>query len=81
MLGIDAIWLTPFQPAPSQDDGYGVADFYGVDEKLGSSGDFVEFMYQAQKRGIRVIMDLVINHTSDQHPWFKNSQESKTSKS
>ena len=80
MLGIDAIWLAPFQPSPGEDDGYDVADFYGVDEKLGSSGDFAEFMHQANKRGIRVIMDLVINHTSDQHPWFKNSRESKTSK-
>ncbi|MCF2446694.1 alpha-amylase family protein [Dyadobacter sp. CY345] len=80
MLGIDAIWLAPFQPSPGEDDGYDVADFYGVDEKLGSSGDFVEFMHQAQKRGIRVIMDLVINHTSDQHPWFLNSRETKTSK-
>ena len=80
MLGIDAIWLAPFQPSPGEDDGYDVADFYGVDEKLGTSGDFVEFMHQADKRGIRVIMDLVINHTSDQHPWFKKSRESKTSK-
>ncbi|TDE14493.1 alpha-amylase family protein [Dyadobacter psychrotolerans] len=79
-LGIDAIWLAPFQPSPGEDDGYDVADFYGVDEKLGTSGDFVEFMHQANKRGIKVIMDLVINHTSDQHPWFKKSRESKTSK-
>ena len=79
-LGIDAIWLAPFQPSPGEDDGYDVADFYGVDEKLGTSGDFAEFMHQAEKRGIRVIIDLVINHTSDQHPWFKNSRESKTSK-
>jgi len=80
MLGIDAIWLAPFQPSPGEDDGYDVADFYGVDEKLGSSGDFAEFMHQAHKRGIRVIMDLVINHTSEQHPWFKQSRESKTSR-
>jgi maltose alpha-D-glucosyltransferase/alpha-amylase len=80
MLGIDVIWLAPFQPSPGEDDGYDVADFYGVDEKLGNSGDFVEFMYQTQKRGIRVIMDLVINHTSDKHPWFQKSRESKTSK-
>jgi len=79
-LGVDAIWLAPFQPTPGEDDGYDVADFYGVDEKLGTSGDFVEFMHQADKRGIRVIMDLVINHTSDQHPWFQNSRQSKTSK-
>lgn len=79
-LGIDAIWLAPFQPTPGEDDGYDVADYYGADDRLGSSGDFVEFMHQAEKWGIRVIMDLVINHTSDQHPWFKNSRQSKTSK-
>ncbi|QRR00312.1 alpha-amylase family protein [Dyadobacter sandarakinus] len=80
MLGVDAIWLAPFQPSPGQDDGYDVADFYGVDPRLGTSGDFAEFMHQAQKRGIRVIMDLVINHTSDQHPWFRDARTSKTSK-
>lgn len=79
-LGVDAIWLAPFQPSPGQDDGYDVADFYGVDEKLGTSGDFAEFMYQAQKRGIRVIMDLVINHTSRQHPWFQQARKSRDSK-
>ncbi len=79
-LGIDAIWLAPFQPSPGEDDGYDVADFYGVDEKLGTSGDFNEFLFQAQKKGIRVIMDLVLNHTSDQHPWFQKSRQSKDSK-
>jgi len=79
-LGIDAIWLAPFQPSPGMDDGYDVADFYGVDPKFGTVGDFSEFMYQAQKRGIRVIIDLVINHTSDQHPWFQNSRSAKDSK-
>ncbi|WP_082489121.1 alpha-amylase family protein [Dyadobacter sp. Leaf189] len=78
-LGVDAIWLAPFQPSPGQDDGYDVADFYAVDEKLGTPGDFAEFMFQAQKRGIRVIMDLVINHTSEQHPWFKAARQSKNS--
>jgi hypothetical protein len=76
-LGIDAIWLAPFQPTPEEDDGYDVADYYGVDDRLGSSGDFVEFMHQAEKWGIRVIMDLVINHTSDQHPWFKTPDKAK----
>ena len=50
-LGVDIIWLAPFQPSPGKDDGYDVADFYGVDEKLGTSGDFAEFVFQAQKRG------------------------------
>lgn len=79
-LGVDAIWLAPFQPSPGQDDGYDVADFYGVDEKLGNSGDFAELVFQAEKRGLRVIMDLVINHTSDQHPWFKNARKGEDSK-
>lgn len=79
-LGVDAIWLAPFQPSPGQDDGYDVADFYGVDEKLGTSGDFAEFIYQANKRGIKVIMDLVINHTSTQHPWFQQARKSRDSK-
>ncbi|MHA4740473.1 alpha-amylase family protein [Dyadobacter sp. MSC1_007] len=80
MLGIDAIWLAPFQPSPGKDDGYDVADFYGVDSKLGTAGDFAEFMHQADKRGIRVIMDLVINHTSDQHPWFVDARSSANAK-
>ncbi|MCE6988024.1 alpha-amylase family protein [Dyadobacter sp. CY323] len=79
-LGVDAIWLAPFQPSPGQDDGYDVADFYGVEKRLGSSGDFAEFIFQAQKRGIRVIMDLVLNHTSTQHPWFQNARTGPQSK-
>jgi maltose alpha-D-glucosyltransferase/alpha-amylase len=80
MLGVDVIWLAPFQPSPGQDDGYDVADFYGVDPRLGTAGDFAEFMHQADKRGIRVIMDLVINHTSIQHPWFVNARSSTKAK-
>src|SRR6185295_17865366 len=70
-LGIDVIWLAPFQPSPNRDNGYDIADFYGVDPRHGSSGEFVEFMNQANKRGIGVIVDLVVNHTSDKHPWFQ----------
>jgi maltose alpha-D-glucosyltransferase/alpha-amylase len=70
-LGIGTLWLSPFQPTPNRDNGYDIADFYGVDPRHGSSGDFVEFMHQAKKRGIHVIMDLVVNHTSDQHRWFQ----------
>jgi maltose alpha-D-glucosyltransferase / alpha-amylase len=73
-LGIDALWLGPFQPTPNRDHGYDIADFYGVDKRFGTSGDFVEFMQQAHSRGIRVLMDLVVNHTSDQHEWFKSSR-------
>lgn len=74
-LGVTAIWLMPFQPSPGRDDGYDVADYYGVDPRYGSLGDFVEFTHGARQRGIRVLMDLVINHTSDQHPWFRSARE------
>ncbi|GAB2797238.1 alpha-amylase family protein [Rhabdobacter roseus] len=79
-LGIDAIWLAPFQPSPGKDDGYDVADYYGVDPKYGTHGDFTEFMHQAEARGIKVIMDLVVNHTSDTHPWFQQARQSKDSR-
>ena len=69
-LGIDALWLAPSQPTPNRDDGYDVADYYGIDRRFGSSGDFVEFVNEASARGIRVLLDLVVNHTSDRHPWF-----------
>lgn len=70
-LGVDVIWLAPFQPSPNRDNGYDVKDYYGVDPRYGSSGDFVEFMNHVRKRGMRVILDLVVNHTSNEHPWFK----------
>jgi maltose alpha-D-glucosyltransferase / alpha-amylase len=74
-LGIDAIWLAPFQPSPGRDDGYDISDYFGVDPRYGSLGDFVEFMHQADSRGIRVVTDLVVNHTSDQHPWFRQASQ------
>jgi maltose alpha-D-glucosyltransferase/alpha-amylase len=70
-LGITCIWLMPFFPSPGRDDGYDVADFCNVDPRLGTLADFVEFVQEANERGIRVIVDLVFNHTSDQHPWFQ----------
>jgi trehalose synthase len=70
-LGVSCVWLMPFFPSPNRDDGYDVVDFYTVDPRLGTLGDFVEFMRTARDRGIRVIADLVVNHTSDQHPWFQ----------
>lgn len=78
-LGVETIWLAPFQPTPNGDDGYDASDFYGVDPNLGTEQDFSEFMQQARKRGIRVMMDLVTNHTSDQHPWFQQARKSKQS--
>ncbi|HKO00519.1 MAG TPA: alpha-amylase family protein [Thermoanaerobaculia bacterium] len=79
-LGVTAIWLLPFYPSPRRDDGYDVRDYYGVDARYGSPGDFVEFMNQARERGIRVIVDLVINHTSIDHPWFKEARRNPKSK-
>jgi len=73
-LGVGAVWLAPFHPSPGRDDGYDVSDHYGVDPRYGSSGDFVEFVHQANKRGIHVMMDLVVNHTSDGHPWFERAR-------
>ncbi len=70
-LGIDAVWLAPFQSSPYKDDGYDIADYYSVDSRHGTLGEFVEFTQAANSRGIRVLIDLVVNHTSDQHPWFQ----------
>jgi maltose alpha-D-glucosyltransferase/alpha-amylase len=78
-LGVDVLWLSPFHPTPNRDDGYDVADYYGVHPKQGTSGDFVAFIQQAHNRGFRILMDLVVNHTSDQHPWFKQARRSRKS--
>ena len=79
-LGITTIWLMPFQPSPYRDDGYDISDYYGVDSRHGTLGDFVEFTHGAEQRGIRVIMDLVVNHTSDRHPWFQEARRDPNSK-
>ncbi len=78
-LGVTAIWLMPFQPSPGRDDGYDVSDYYGVDPRYGTLGDFVEFTHGCNQRGMRVIIDLVVNHTSDQHPWFKAARRDRDS--
>jgi trehalose synthase len=75
-LGVTCLWLMPFYPTPNRDDGYDVQDFYGIDHRLGSFGDLVELVHTAQDRGLRVIADLVVNHTSDQHPWFQAARSS-----
>jgi len=79
-LGVTCVWLLPFYPSPRRDDGYDVTDYYGVDPRYGSAGDFVEFINQARERGIRVIVDLVINHTSSDHPWFRAARRDPQSK-
>ena len=76
-LGIDAIWLSPINSSPMVDNGYDVADYTNIGEVFGSLSDFDELVAKAHHRGIKIILDLVINHTSDQHPWFKESSSSK----
>src|SRR3954453_14517412 len=79
-LGVDVIWLAPSQPTPNRDDGYDIVDHYGIDSRLGSSGDFVQFVEEAAGRGIRVLLDLVVNHTSDRNPWFLEAQRDASSR-
>ncbi|MCB1175259.1 MAG: alpha-amylase family protein, partial [Leptospiraceae bacterium] len=73
-LGINAIWLLPFYPSPQRDDGYDIADYMNVHPMYGTLADFQNFLTRAHERGIRVITELVINHTSDQHAWFQKSR-------
>jgi trehalose synthase len=73
-LGIGCLWLMPFMPSRQRDDGYDIVDFYGVDPRLGTLGDLVELVRTAGDRGMRVVADLVVNHTSDQHPWFQDAR-------
>jgi maltose alpha-D-glucosyltransferase/alpha-amylase len=75
-LGINAIWLMPFFPSPLRDDGYDIADYRSVHSSYGSLEDFQKFLASAHQRGIRVIIEMVLNHTSDQHPWFQESRGS-----
>jgi maltose alpha-D-glucosyltransferase/alpha-amylase len=73
-LGATTVWLLPFFPSPNRDNGYDITDFYGVDPRLGTLGDFVDFTEAAHDHGLRVIVDLVINHTSVDHPWFQTAR-------
>jgi maltose alpha-D-glucosyltransferase/alpha-amylase len=73
-LGVDCLWILPMYPSPLRDDGYDIADFYGIHPDYGSVADFQKFLDAAHARGLRVIADLVMNHTSDQHPWFQASR-------
>jgi maltose alpha-D-glucosyltransferase / alpha-amylase len=79
-IGVTALWLMPFQPSPGRDDGYDIADYYGVNPRFGTLGDFVEFTKGCRQRGLRVMIDLVVNHTSDQHPWFQEARRDPKSK-
>jgi trehalose synthase len=79
-LGVTCLWLMPFYPTPNLDDGYDITDYFAVDPRLGTLGDFVEFMRTASDRGLRVIIDLVVNHTSVEHPWFQAARSSPDSR-
>jgi len=79
-LGIDCVWLLPFYGSPMRDGGYDIADFYSIMPEYGTLNDFSEFLAAAHERGIRVVADLVMNHTSDQHPWFLESRNPGSSK-
>ena len=79
-LGANVIWLSPVYKSPDDDNGYDISDYYDINPKLGTLDDMKELFAEAKKRDMRIIMDLVINHTSDEHPWFieaKNNPESK----
>jgi maltose alpha-D-glucosyltransferase/alpha-amylase len=73
-LGVDTLWLLPFYPSPLRDDGYDIADYYGIHPDYGTLKDFKEFLRQAHDRGLKVITELVVNHTSKDHPWFQRSR-------
>ena len=75
-LGIDLIWIGPFYRSPMDDNGYDVSDFYDVDPMFGSLDDAKELIEKAHAKGIRIILDLVLNHTSDEHPWFMEARSS-----
>ncbi len=76
-LGVTALWLLPFYPSPLRDDGYDIADYTNVHSSYGTLRDFKEFIAAAHRRGLRVITELVLNHTSDQHAWFQRARRAK----
>ncbi|HEV2303405.1 MAG TPA: alpha-amylase family glycosyl hydrolase, partial [Stellaceae bacterium] len=76
-LGVTALWLLPFYPSPLRDDGYDISDYKNVHPAYGRMGDFTNFVREAHRRNIRIVTELVINHTSDQHPWFQRARRAK----
>lgn len=79
-LGIDVIWLSPCYKSPNADNGYDISDYRDIMEEFGTLNDFWQLLEEAHKRNIRILMDLVVNHTSDEHPWFIESRKSRDSK-
>lgn len=76
-LGIDAIWLCPIFASPNVDNGYDISNYMEIMEEFGTMNDFDELLEEAHRRGIKIILDLVMNHTSDEHPWFQESRSSR----
>src|SRR5918911_1823684 len=74
-LGVDTVWVLPFSPSPLRDDGYDISDYYDVNPAYGTLADFQLFVDEAHRRELKVISELVINHTSDQHPWFQAARQ------
>lgn len=78
-LGIDVIWLSPMYPSPNDDNGYDISDYKGIMSEFGTMDDFDQLLSNIHQRGMKLILDLVVNHTSDEHPWFIESKSSKAS--
>lgn len=76
-LGIDVIWLSPVYESPNDDNGYDISNYQGIMKEFGTMSDFDEMLLEAHKRGIKIMMDLVVNHSSDEHSWFVESKKSK----
>ena len=76
-LGVDIVWICPIYRSPNADNGYDISDYYAIMDEFGTMDDFDELLAQAHRRGLKVILDLVINHTSDEHPWFIESRSSR----
>ncbi len=73
-LGVTCLWLLPMYPSPLRDDGYDIADYYNINPDYGTLDDFRRLVNEAHRRGMRVLTELVVNHTSDQHPWFQEAR-------
>ena len=80
-LGVTAVWLLPFYPSPLKDDGYDISDYTNIHPAYGKLRDFKLFLREAHRRGLKIITELVVNHTSDQHPWFQNARRAKAGSS
>ncbi len=79
-LGINCLWILPFYPSPKKDNGYDVVDYYNVDRRYGSFDDFRKLLKEAKDRDIQIMIDLVVHHTSDQHPWFQAAKADRKSR-